>query len=317
MMKPVVTRFRAYQLGSAGSSFSYSADGHFTLIEARLTDTSLRSLLQEMKLCGVSIVDTLHITSWDADHCAEAELPRILRLFRPRRIECPGYDPHTDTGKACQALIRRYRSEQAAASVVIKVQPITPEYIDSLETLSELAFRNVFLHPRWLDPDCANDNSTVKLFRAGSFNVLSLGDVEDPRIAAALRTTRCLTRETDVMIVAHHGADNGFTTKRFLAALDPKLAICSSNYDNMYSHPRQEIRELLYERGIRLMTTKTGDVIVRSIGAHTGKFQAINLKADSSEVSSSCEFTSKKSGLLAHNDDTVRQLFARRTSYPR
>jgi competence protein ComEC len=40
MLKGVKTRFRAYQLGSAGSSFSYFADGHFTLLEARLTDTS-------------------------------------------------------------------------------------------------------------------------------------------------------------------------------------------------------------------------------------------------------------------------------------
>ena len=37
MVKKIYTRFRAYQLGNAGSSFSYYADGHFTLIEARLT----------------------------------------------------------------------------------------------------------------------------------------------------------------------------------------------------------------------------------------------------------------------------------------
>jgi competence protein ComEC len=42
------------------------------------------------------------------------------------------------------------------------------------------------------------------------------------------------------MILAHHGADNGFTTKSFLAHIDPALAICSSDYDN----PREEIREL-------------------------------------------------------------------------
>jgi competence protein ComEC len=79
------------------------------------------------------------------------------------------------------------------------------------------------------------------------------------------------------MILAHHAADNGFTTKNFLAHLEPRLAICSSNYDNLYDHPRQEIRDLLHEQGVRLMTTKTGDVIVKSIGDHTGAYRAVNL----------------------------------------
>jgi competence protein ComEC len=33
-MRGIRTRFRAYHLGSAGSSFSYFADGHFTIIGA-------------------------------------------------------------------------------------------------------------------------------------------------------------------------------------------------------------------------------------------------------------------------------------------
>jgi competence protein ComEC len=45
------------------------------------------------------------------------------------------------------------------------------------------------------------------------------------------------------MILAHHGADNGFTTKSFLAHIDPALAICSSDYDNQYAPPCEEIRE--------------------------------------------------------------------------
>ena len=43
-----------------------------------------------------------------------------------------------------------------------------------------------------------------------------------------------LQMETDVMILAHHGADNGFTNKPFLANLKPSLAICSADYCNQY-----------------------------------------------------------------------------------
>jgi hypothetical protein len=48
----------------------------------------------------------------------------------------------------------------------------------------------VVYHPRWIDPYCPNNNSTVKLFREGSFNLLSLGDVESHNISAQLTLGR-------------------------------------------------------------------------------------------------------------------------------
>lgn len=62
-LKPINTRFRAYQLGEPGSSFSYFADGHFTLIEAKLTRQSSPSLASELKACGRTTIDTLRLIS--------------------------------------------------------------------------------------------------------------------------------------------------------------------------------------------------------------------------------------------------------------
>ena len=197
------------------------------------------------------------------------------------------------------------------------IRHVTPEYVHGLGAATKLAFRNIVYNPLQIDPNCPNDNSTVQQFRTGSFNVLSLGDVKSSFISARLRRCRLLQMETDVMILAHHGADNGFTTKSFLANIRPTLAICSADYANQYDHPRQEIRDLLHERGIRLMTTKTGDIIVRSAGDHTGACEAINLCGASTEISSVCKFAAKKARLLSYNDDTIRQLYAPRPAYPR
>ena len=49
----------------------------------------------EMEIRGVEEATSLRITSSDADHCNKHELPELLNLIRPRRIECPGYDPTT------------------------------------------------------------------------------------------------------------------------------------------------------------------------------------------------------------------------------
>jgi competence protein ComEC len=314
-LKAIITRFRAYQLGSAGSSFSYFANGRFTLIEARLNDTNARSVTQEMANCGVETAHCLHITSWDSDHCSASELPVVLQTALPAKIECPGYDPASDNGRDSRTIIERYVSQKRNSNRQVELRYITPEYIAGLDAAEQLAFRDVLYNPRWLDENSANNNSTAKLFREGSFNVLSLGDLESHDISSRLRRDKYLGREVDVMILAHHGADNGFTNKRFLQHIEPQLAICSSNYDNQYEHPSQDLRELLHDHGIRLMTTKTGDIIAKSIGDHTGMFRAINLRAGSTEVSSQCDFKSKKARLLSYNVDTIRQLYSSRPSY--
>ncbi len=318
-MRSIFTRFRAYHLGSPGSSFSYFADGHFTMIEGRLTDESRAQVEFEMfDRCKIEAADVVHITSWDADHCNKNELPELLNLIRPQRIECPGYDPHKEYGhgEECLEIIAEYRGRRRNTDRVPVIEHITPKYIGGLEPASAKAFRNALYNPFHISEN-ANDNSTVKLFRRGSFNVLSLGDVESPIIGARLRRSSILCSETDVMILAHHGADNGFTTKKFLTHIEPNVAVCSSDYDNQYDHPREEIKELLHEQGIWLKTTKTGDVIVRSIGDHTGAYEVINLIEKSAKVSSRRSFFSKKSGILDANGDALRQRYGDQKSYPR
>lgn len=59
--------------------------------------------------------------------------------------------------------------------------------------------------------------STAALFRKGRFTVLSLGDCESPDIANTIMNDIMANQETDViMLMAHHGADNGFTTEEFI-----------------------------------------------------------------------------------------------------
>src|SRR6266542_1268770 len=263
-----LTRFRAYQLGNPGSSFSYFDGKTFTLIEARLTELSRPRVKKEMEICDVSRVGCLHITSWDTDHCAESELEEILYTLFPYKIEYPGYPPKSDTAVQCLKLIREYNSRLREHGLTASIQSIDPPYVNGLSPAEALGYRDVVYHPRYLS-DKPNDNSTVKLFRTGCFNVASLGDVEDPMIGAMLRRCRLFSSELDVMILAHHGTDNGFTTGKFLKFVKPTVAICSSDYANQYDHPRDEIRDLLYEQKIPLYTTKTGDVAIQSQHTHT------------------------------------------------
>ena len=114
---------------------------------------------------------------------------------------------------------------------------------------------------------------------------------KSPEIAKSIMGCAMASKETDVMLMAHHGADNGFTTEDFIKAISPSVAICASDYDNQYDHPRQEIRELLYKNNVNLYTTKTGDVLIEC-GADNN-VHVTNFKGNSSEVSSTFDFRPK------------------------
>lgn len=288
-----VTRFRAYQLGSAGCSFSIFAGNRFTLIEARLNDINRSSLYAELKICRKEYIDALHITSWDYDHCAAAELNEILLRFKPKIIEYPGYSPETDNGKDCLRIIQRYMTMIESICRDVTCIAITPALINSLPYAQHFGYQDVLFHPTRNFPD-SNNNSTVKLFRQGCFNILSMGDIEDESLARMLCQQIIATCEVDILLLAHHGSNCATNSKMLLQQISPRLAICGSDFDNKFDHPRPEVRERLYDLKIRLFTTKTGDVIIHSLPPHDGIFVANNFIADTTEISSSIQYSAKK-----------------------
>lgn len=281
------TRFRAYQLGEEGSSFSYCHEGHFTLIEARLTFLSKKNILQEILAFGSGTLNDVHITSWDKDHCNPNELKLIVDHLKPARIDYPGYDPHTDSGKESLEIIRDFKKN---GGIVIKN---SPQYLDSLGYAEERKRNDVMLWPREISAQNSNDNSTAKIFRKGHFTVLSLGDLESYEISKKIAGGKIMNNEIDIVILAHHGADNGFTNQEFLSLVIPRVAVCTSNYDSQYNHPRDKIRSLLNYNQIPIFTTKTGDVIIQNIEYDAGKYTVVNLQSDSKKISSVKEFYAK------------------------
>jgi len=301
-----VTRFRAYKMDSIGDSFSYFDGEEFTLIEARYNEANRPQVLEELQACGKRKIDTLHITSWDTDHCVLNDLLDILDELRPKRIEYPGYPPHTDTGKQCFTKIRAYKLVQnpptggsglpptdisSTSTNEAKKVAVTPEFIEELSKAKEMTRRHIFYWPKQIDEEHPNDCSIVKLFRTGDFNVLSTGDVEKPEIAKRFVGRKIFDGEIDVLILAHHGADNGFTSSTLLDAMKPKVAICGSDYDNKFEHPKKEIRELLARKDIRLCTTKRGDVLVTSNGPTA---TVTDLMADGEDIQKEFTFKPKK-----------------------
>lgn len=283
------TRFRAFQLADEGSLFSYYSNGHYTLIEARIPKAGIEALVKDLTRNGVQYIDVLHITSWDLDHCNSTDLIQIINKFRPAIIEVPDYEPDTDDGKLCKRIIFKY--DEIHQQYRHNVRVITLEYIRSLQTATPKGTNDV-VYPSDYGSDKKNDRSLIRLFRSMGFNVLSLGDCESCDIGKRLTADLFIKTEVDVLILPHHGADNGFITGEILDVIKPRVAICSSNTGNMYDHPRQAIRNLLSEREIPLLTTKRGDVVV----LHNDGFQctAVSLNGDNTAIETQLSFTAKR-----------------------
>lgn len=286
----MVTKFRAFQLDTDGSLFSFYKPNHYYLIEARTPKGGLGVLQADLKLHNKERVDVLHITSWDNDHCNYEDLIQILNHLRPSVIEIPDYTPDSDNGKLCLKTITGYDIIHDQYKPNVRI--ISRQVINNLGRAVLRETNNVVYNSKE-NADKKNDMSLIKLFRSFGFNVLSLGDCECNSIATGLSLCGCITTEVDVLILPHHGADNGFITSAFLDAVKPKVAICSSNYGNQYEHPKQAIRDLLFEKGIPLYTTKTGDVwIVHKSGE--AQSSVYNMMTDNEQISSTKTFSPKR-----------------------
>jgi competence protein ComEC len=290
-LKSKYTRFRAYQLKQPGSLYSYYDGSSFTLIESFISKDCIDSLNEELKICGVSekgYIDCLHITSWDQDHCEKNSLEEILSTLKPRRIECPGYNPDSSKQNQvdCFNIIKKYLEDNKEKNPKPNVVPITKEYVSKLGTFTKWDYNNIiYNNPK--NNSQPNDNSSLKLFRTGSFNVLSLGDIDSKSNMEFLKGLWTIENEVDILLLAHHGADNEVNVKEFFEAVNPTIILCSSNYDNQFSHPRDNVRQRINNLNIPLKTTKNGDVIIESTGDDKSQFSVINLQANSEEKAES------------------------------
>lgn len=280
------TRFRAYQLKDHGSSMSLSINNHFTLIEARYNDCNKDHIKWELNNLYKTSIDVLHITSWDKDHCNLSELEDILNELKPEEVEFPGYIPHTAEGKKCCNNIRTY-----CKAYNKKLIPIKPELVSSsLNNSQQLKGKDVFLNPIEI-VDNSNDNSVVKFFRRGSFQILSLGDCESEEISKRLQCNEILKQEVDILILAHHGSVHSVITPEFLKAIKPTVGICTVDYANKFGHPDKEITTWLRENNVDYISTKTGDVIIQTIDTHN--YRVSNYVQNNEKKESVKNFTSK------------------------
>lgn len=111
--------------------------------------------------------------------------------------------------------------------------------------------------------DDANDRSIVIAATTPAGRILFTGDIEAPAQQRLLHSGASV--QADILKVPHHGSRT--TTREFLAAVRPRLALVSVGADNTFGHPNPGVLADLAALGVVVARTdRQGDVLVLGEG---------------------------------------------------
>ncbi len=107
-------------------------------------------------------------------------------------------------------------------------------------------------------PDADDNNGVVLKLSYGDVRILFCADIRAEQETTLLHRGAAL--EANVLKVPHHGSDTS-SSPRFLAAVDPDVAIVSVGTENAYGHPHDSVIEALSASGATTLMTATHGTI--------------------------------------------------------
>lgn len=205
-----------------------------------------------LKSQGITGLEAVFVTHSDADHVNG--IHELLELagkgsLRIRYLFMPDWMKDDPEGEKLQ------KTGEAAGCVCV--------YLGTGDRIRQKNAEITVLHPgkgeTWEDP---NRGSLVFLWEYRDVRGLFTGDLpeeEEKRLLQELRVC-------DFLKVGHHGSD-GSSSREFLEAADPSLALISCGLNNRYGHPGRGTMERLGERDCAVLRTDTmGAVTLRYAG---------------------------------------------------
>ncbi len=218
-------------LQSRGSYYLVDCGGS---VDTRAADAAAQALLSQ----GVSRLDGLILTHYDADHAAGAEL--LLTRIRTEAVYLPEIDEDNPLRQRIAALY-----------------PERTDWITEETTLEGENFR-LSLYP---GQSSGNDNESCMcvLFQTENCDILITGDRNSSGEQYLLEQADL--PELELLVAGHHGAASS-TGLPLLAATRPKCVAISVAEDNTYGHPHADVLRRLALFGCEVYRTDERGTIV-------------------------------------------------------
>lgn len=238
------TRLVAFDVGQGDALLVRTASGEDIVIDGgpddRLSDDLERLLPPEDR-----DIELMVLTHPHADHLAG--FLGVLENFTVRRVVHSGM-PHNTA--IYNAFVRAVTDE----GVPLERAHVGDIYRFGTENFTVLASGR--------DDGDLNDASVVLRLTAASSSALLMGDATAKVEEVLLKQVATSTLRAAVLKVGHHGSKYS-TSREFLAAVLPDLAVISVGKDNTYGHPAERTLKRLRDAGVTIKRTdKDGTVVI-------------------------------------------------------
>ncbi len=205
------------------------------------SDGGSRVILPYLKARGITRLDGMIVSHGDVDHAGGA-----LSLLAGVRVDwlLTSLDEAGPVARAA-AVHRRCQAGQAWEWDGMRFEMLHP---------SPASYDNPRLKP--------NARSCTLKVTHGGQSILLAGDIERHEEAVLVAEQGARLQST-VLLAPHHGSGTS-STRDFLQAVNPRLALFQVGYRNRYHHPKSEVYERYGELGIyRVRSDESGAVTLR------------------------------------------------------
>ncbi len=243
--KPLTAFF--LDVGQGDACYLEFPDGKTMLIDAG-TGGAKEDILNFLQKRGCKKLDYVIATHPHADHIGS--MTAVLREYPVGTFYMPRAETNTKTFETMLETLLEKKIPVTAATA--------GESIDGIENVTA-----VFTAPV-NDAEDLNNASAVLRLSYGETDFLFTGDAEEG--SESLMVPAGLPLDAEILKVGHHGSDTSSSAK-FLAVVQPDIAVISCGEGNSYGHPHEEALTRLTNIGAAIYRTdEQGTVTVTTDG---------------------------------------------------
>ena len=230
-------------IGQGDSIFIEAPNGNQVLIDGGANRQVLQQLAKQMPFYDRSL-DLVIATHSDLDHIGG--LPFVFDRYKVAGFMEPGVRANTS----------------ADIALILKAKK-AKNYILARRGMRVVLEPDIYFDILFPDRDPVgmetNTASVVGRLTYGETSFLLTGD-SPSEIETYLVNLDAESLSADVLKAGHHGSKTS-TSDRFVAVVNPELAIISAGRDNRYGHPHQVVLDTLARYGVSVLNTANQGVI--------------------------------------------------------
>ena len=240
--------FAMLDVGQGDALFIESPTGTQVLIDGGPPRKILGSLKRVMSPFDKSI-DAVIITNPDQDHIGG--LSDILKFYKVGKVFEPGTWSDSKIYQTLETEIKNKNIPNILAKKGMRLD------------LGDGVVLDILFPDQDVTDWQTNDGSIIAKLSYGNISFMLTGDATTETEKIILKENSFQKLKSDVLKLGHHGSRTS-TSREFLEAVSPRVALISVGTKNKYGHPHQEIINILDEFKMKIFRTDlSGTILIK------------------------------------------------------